>query len=176
MRRRAGLTLIEAMMTMALILVLLGLISGISSGYGNMFRFSASKDQTLQAAQMGLDTIRTELCQATRVLEPPGASPGSWIKFEKVNPGVARLPLSPQPASWNPTNPAFLVTVEYRVVDETLIRETVQPGATSRQVIASGVKGLGVQLQSDGSYRISLQVEEQRRPVTLVTAALSWVR
>ncbi|MEW6278398.1 MAG: hypothetical protein AB1758_07255 [Candidatus Eremiobacterota bacterium] len=166
---KRGVTLAEVLLTMFLFILMLGVAGTLVREYSGVLRHSSSKERTLRSALVGLDRIDCELAQAHAVVSPATSTPVSLLEFRKLDPGAARLPAppTPVPAGWAPHDPAYEVTVRYRVLQGTLIREVVGGGAP--MAVVQGPQGLNAVLLPNGNVEVSLSIQEDKLLRTLST-------
>lgn len=132
--KRRGVSLGEALISLALFLVVLTAITAVARDVMRSQRFSAQKDRSM-ALELRLLEVARECAQAREWLEPlrnPGST-GQRLRFRKVNPrlnqeppgGSDRLPATvplPPLASWDGFAPAWLDEVDYQCSGGQLLR------------------------------------------------------
>lgn len=162
--RRRGVTLPEFLVTMFLFAFVLAMIGQLSRQFSGVFRFSAGKERTLQAASVGLETIAREVRGAIAIQ----AGSGSVLRFDVVNPTqTARLhpTVSPPPTPLVPVNQSSnLSRIEYSSDGENLIRGFRSPpnAAMVTQVVCHGVVGFSCQRLPGNAMAIALSVREDK--------------
>lgn len=177
-RHRAGLTLVEALITVTLIGVFMVILSDLTIGLGKASVQSSQRARTLEVLQNVLDGIRRDLMLATRVVEPAsGASAGRLVlerlPREEMRPSStsARLPEPvPSAARWSAVDPAMVQTVTYQVTGGELERAlTDVPPENLAQV-----KSLNISAREPGLYDVVLVVEEKLTDHRLKTVVHKW--
>lgn len=166
MKRRGGFTLAEALVSMAILAILIGLASSIFVGYTRITRQSSTHERNLILGYTALDRMRSEVSSAIYLSEPAASngSVGSVLEFEKIDPSVlARLPNpEPPPTTFEPLDPAYTCGVRYEVVAGKLIRKAW--GGTrwqSEEVLMSGVLGLTTTFEAPAGLMITLNLQEE---------------
>lgn len=183
--RRRGFTLVESMITMLLVCLLLGVIGSLAKGYADFSRFSSLQDRSV-AARGALSRIAQELRDAITVASPTGAAT-SLLRFDKVNPAISGHPARSTdrlpdplvlPGSYDPVDPAHLVTVSYSLTGTTLERRVTDGSGTSdTQPLVEDVNGFSAALLGNGNVQLKLSVLEATRVEEFTTHAfmpLKW--
>jgi hypothetical protein len=132
-----GLSLGEAMVSMALMLVVMVAVAGVCRDVSRISNFSSKKDRAVAVELRMLDVAR-ECSEGREWLSPlpPSTAVVPEVRFRKLDPQQSheppldadRLPaLVPRPplASWDGFAPAFLVTVRYHYGPDGLQRNGV---------------------------------------------------
>ena len=178
-RGALGFSLIEAMITMFLFLIILVVFASLAHEYSRITRFSNAKQQSMLAASVGLEGVARELRGAVAMVAP--ASPGTnttTLRFRVVNPNVTtrlsptvappRVPVLDLNASTN------LLTIDYRCTGSDLQRQLFDPSGTllSTQLLAHGVTGFSAQWNSNQTSTLAVTVPEETRLRTLTQAVL----
>jgi prepilin-type N-terminal cleavage/methylation domain-containing protein len=175
-RRPRGFTLVEALLTIALIALILGFVANICNEYARIIKFSTKKDKTVINAQMASERVKNELAEAVSILLPADGTSSSELRFERIDPcNASRLPEnpSPTPASWNPADSSWKVTVRYYVEDQTLFRESTSPGrAAVIERLADGIAGFSCSSLSEGAYQINASYLEDNNVVKALNVRL----
>ncbi|MEW6282840.1 MAG: type II secretion system protein [Candidatus Eremiobacterota bacterium] len=171
MRRRAF-SLVEAMASMFLIALVLGLVGSMLGEYARISRFAATREQLGQALQVAMDRILSEVRGARQLLSASPDVELRFLTFEPANDAV-RLPLpvpTPRPASWDPYPPASQLQVRYYTSQGHLVREaTSQSGTSFAGSLCDGVAGLSCQRLPTGNLEITLSVDDRGRIVPRTT-------
>jgi hypothetical protein len=116
---RRGTSLLELIMTLAMVGVMLLLVGQLSSGYWKAYH-SADRSEIYQGSLIATQ-IAWEVEQALSITQPANGAAGSILTFQmidpldptRINPGTAVAP-------WNPAG--NVVTRRYEVINEQLIR------------------------------------------------------
>ncbi|MEW6282899.1 MAG: hypothetical protein AB1758_30080 [Candidatus Eremiobacterota bacterium] len=170
--RRRGVSLAEALISLLLIALALGLVAGIVREFSSLMTFSSKKDRALSAAQLGLVRMRDESLQALELLSPD-TGPSAVLRFRRLSPLAAgRLPIpvpTPAPATWNPFPPADLIVVRYEVSNRSLFREI--EGRSERLELAGEVESLSCRLTSSrpANLQLTLTLQDGKRTVALTS-------
>jgi type II secretory pathway pseudopilin PulG len=176
---KRGMTLVECLVTMFLLMIVLGAALELVRSYSGVLRYSSSKDRTLQAALVALEQIRTELAQGHQLISPPGPASVPHLEFRKLSP-ARTLPLPPDsaPPGWTPHPASDEVLVRYEVTSDTLRREVVRPsGSTTSLALASSITGLSTRLVPNGNVEVVLSIREDKQVRALTTEVfLLWLR
>ena len=179
--RRKALTLLESIITFALLLGIMGSVAGIIKEYINVTRFAAQKDLALQSVEVALDRMSREVSQATKVTSPASAVAVPDLRFERIDPAsTTRLPDPPSGLGpWNPAAPADIIRVHYYLLNGNLMREVqLSSGPLLAAPVALGVTSFSCQQDGLGNGLIQIQValQERTRLAKYVAKALPRVR
>lgn len=178
-----GLSLVETLVTLALVGLLLGLCGTLVAGYFRILKFSAAKDNTWLAAQVGMQRAVGEAREAVAVVNPGAGGTAIEMRLRKLDPaacgpgGSAWLPVaipSPPPVSFDPYPPPLLLEVCYRSQGGQLLRESGPAGGApvSQESLCEGVTGFRCDALNDGSYALVLSVQEEKLVRTLTSRVL----
>lgn len=125
--RRRGFSLMEALITLALLSIALGTMASLMASMNRIQRNGDEQDQRLTLVLHALEMMRAEVEEAVEIV--PG--PSTRYQFKKINPTTDTLLQNPPLAqirlvyqgdapgalgssdTWNARNPADLVTVTY---------------------------------------------------------------
>ncbi len=126
-----GVTLIEALLSLFLVLIVLGLSGGLIRDYSQSLRNSTTGDRWLEAALVGAAKMGQEASQAILFTRPAAGSlvSDSELRFTRLDPSDVDVrfpsPLpDPLPATWNVADPAHALEVRYYLnAQERLVRE-----------------------------------------------------
>lgn len=191
--RPLAFTLLETLLTLALVGLVLGLASGLLLEYFRLTQHAASKTAQASAIQVAMNLVTQDARQAVSVVSPPAAPAYPMtdeLRFWRVadpdwaSPPETWLPVpvptsSPVPA-WNPHDPLRLQEICYHKDDQGLLwRDRGQVGfgtsPTSTNPIAEGLAGFSV--TSSGRrilIRMSLQGPRSIRVVTGLVGLPEW--
>jgi type II secretory pathway component PulJ len=176
--RPAGVTLLEALITLALVGLFLVVVSDLTSGLGRAQRLSDDRGKTLQALATVCGRISEDLRAASSVVEPESTSSSQLVVRRLAAPGLsspsARLPFPvPVPTyyvGWNPLDESYLETVTYRVDADLLTR-----GAGSDPAEALGpASSLLASVRSQHLYEVVLTLHEHTSEQRLKTVVFRW--
>lgn len=167
MKERAF-TLVEALLTGFLLLLLLGVAALLLSDYARIMRGDERK-QTMRNLMAGLERMSSEVRLAQQVSEPGGAL-ASRLTFVRFQPAVAALPPGlpdPLPTSWNPRPSVSLMTVTYDLQGDRLMRTARAGGLTESELLASDCTGLAAQFLASGNLEVAVSYDESGAVRTL---------
>jgi type II secretory pathway pseudopilin PulG len=137
-----GFTLVEAMVTLGLLLVVFGAISELLAGTFNVMRAQSYKNQATQAMQLALTRMCCEVRECCNVTSPTNGNSGGTLTLQIVDPNY---PSAAPPQNLNPydTHNIFLVTYSFQSATGVLQRSIVSAagGATTTQDLVEGVTG-----------------------------------
>lgn len=168
MSSRRGISLIELMVSMAVMLVVLGVAAGLMREYSSAVRFSSAKAASL-AAQVALQRMVAETREALVMLAPASSASGSELRFEKIDPSAGEwippVVPDPVPVSWDPQPAGLVMEVRYFVDGRgTLVREVTPPaGPLQAWDLAPEISGLAVNHATSGLVELELSVQEPGR-------------
>ncbi|MBX3166828.1 MAG: type II secretion system protein [Candidatus Eremiobacteraeota bacterium] len=152
MKRRAF-SLIEALITLALLSIALGAMASLMASMNRMQRNGDEKDRRMVLVLHALEMMRTEVEEAVEIL--PG--PSTQYQFKKINPNTDTLlqnPADPQVRlvyaldapgaldpldTWESRRSSDLVTVTYHAAANDLVRE-----CNGSAVLCEGISGFSV--------------------------------
>jgi type II secretory pathway pseudopilin PulG len=130
MRKRMGTSLLELIITSALLMVVMAAVVGLFQSYSKLSRTSGMQDDYTNALQ-ALEVVRNEIREASAILSPAVGGVGqSYLDLRRVDPavnqagvysGTYRLPTiqpdpvgpTPAPWGWDPLDNYWLATVHY---------------------------------------------------------------
>ena len=129
---------------------------------------SKAKDLAGVSAQIGLERMSNELWEAVAVDTPGVGATAADLAFAKVDQTSLTRLAGP---TFNAYDPAFLLTVHYKVVGTQLVREIGPRGAapTLSMAIGDEVTGLQCQQLTRGVYYLTLSVRVGTTISTLAT-------
>ena len=172
MKKSAAFTLLEALITVGLVLFVFTIAGGLVTEYLQTQRFSAGIDTTMEAAQTALNAIRSEAGQAIRFTSPvPGGGSQNTLTFEKVIALDTRLPDPdlPLPATWEPQDPAYVGTLTFNLSGDQLVRSLQLGGTATKGIVARGIKSFTVVFLATGNLSIQLITQESEQTRTLTS-------
>lgn len=165
--RRGGFTFIEALITLALLSIALGVVATLIGSVNRAERQSGDQGRRLVLVLHALEMMRAEVQEATEILPTPPSS----YRFRKLSPSTDTLlqnPASPeirlvyspdQPEAlvwgdtWDSRQADHLMTVSYLFSsDGVLNRQALWAGQVNNSALCEGVSGFRV-------YRDSWNVE-----------------
>lgn len=158
MRSRAGTTILEAVVSFALLATIMVVGSSAFSSYRRVLDNSSALDLKLQSLQMSLRSMRSDLRASFQVLQPLDSNVASELQLLVRNRAYS-IPANPA-LSWEPTDSARVSQVTYRMVNGSLIREDLSTSTST--IIAYDLEGLSVE-NADGLLRVSLSFQNRGR-------------
>lgn len=176
---RHGLTLVETLITMALVGVFLVILSDLTIGLGRASVQSSQRAQTIELMQSVLDGMRRDVMIATKIVEPAAGSSSARLVLERLprseispSPTSARLP-DPVPRTyrWSAVDPKLVQTVTYSIAGSGDLERSLSGGATES---LGRVKELAIVSRDERVYEVRLVVEESLRTHTFKTVVQKW--
>lgn len=182
---RRGFSLLEALFTMLLIGVALGLLAGVLRSYSRLSGYLDSEAPSTKALMAVSHTLRSELLQAVDVATPASLTTAEQLEFSKVDPNrLDRLTMTV--ADWTPydlTDSAaqqdFLVRVLYQVHNGELTRAVKYPAESAylpASLVTTSVSRFQCQSFPNDVLELRLTVEESRGPQVYSSRILRRVR
>jgi prepilin-type N-terminal cleavage/methylation domain-containing protein len=160
---KQGFTLAEALVSMAILALILGLAASVFVGYTRITRQSSQHEQNQVRGYSVLERIEAEVagCHTLFTPNPSGTVISSSLVFDKVDPDAAsRLPTPPDFASsFEPRDPVDRVQVSYSVSGRALHR-TTWGVANSDEILLENVLGFTGQFDPPNGVKISLNLSE----------------
>lgn len=162
-----GFTLLEALITMFLFLVVMVVFASLARQYTRILRHTDGKTVLMQAATTSLELLAREMRGAVGMVNPStrGSASVNALSFRIVNQNVNRL----YPPTDPPRYPILdlygsgnLLRIDYRIQQDQLLREVHDPANTllSSTVAGSGIVGMGCRWNADQSANVTLTVQE----------------
>lgn len=163
-----GLSLVEVLLVMALVLLVTGLMAGLIREYSQILRFAGGKSQTLEIAQTALARMAGEVTEAARLnLTEP-----ERLRIARIDPArrAHRLPEGGSEAwgeaAWHPFADEHLVHVVYQQGPGEVLQRSVEG---VEQQIADNITGLEFSSESDGTVSLSLSTMEGGRVLRVLS-------
>jgi type II secretory pathway pseudopilin PulG len=168
------------MLSMAVIFVVLGLTATLVADYSKTMRQGSSRDLLLDAIELGAERIRSELCSAISVSQPPTiSSTSSLLEFDRVDPGsTSRLPNplpTPPPVTWDPYAPADILVVRYAISNQNLVRTVTSPTSSRDEDICPGLQGMSAEYIDPRTLRVVLNVDVEGYLTAVASEVHLWV-
>lgn len=163
--KQKAFTLLEALITMALVSTVFGILVVLLKDASKVVSVSNQKDAARTAGQIGLERVCNELWEATAVDSPSTVGSGSsTLTFEKVDPtSTNRLPtpIPTPPGTFNFADPSFHLTVTYTLTGNRFIRSVGPRGGapTSHMQVAENVVGFTCTPFGPGQYDVRFTIE-----------------
>lgn len=149
----------ETLITLLLVGLVLGLILTLFTRGMRSYQATTARDEAAQSANLALDRLLSEMREATSLVS---TSPN--LEFVKVDPAATNRIVSPPPLSWDPEDPAFHLSVRYRLdaARGELLREVGPQGSFQESsLLASQVSGLACVQRSPGIFVVTLSLRSQ---------------
>lgn len=147
--RNRGFTVLEALVTTMLVLIVLGVAASLISSYQKVSRQSRSQDQAMEAACNALHSVRADLQAALSV-----SATGSNLALVRVNPGKpGRFAVTPG-MDWLSRRANYNLSVDYGLdAQGNLVRGLTPAGeARTTAVLARGIQGFAVTRVNDPNF------------------------
>ncbi|CAN0358508.1 unnamed protein product [Phaeothamnion confervicola] len=173
MKKRRGMSLVEALLSLVLVGIAMGVVAQLAGLLNNVLRASGQKDAALEV-ELAMLHVASELRCACTWTSPPNSSylQVNELVFSKVDPDKnpdpaasdSRLPLpvsNPLPLLYNGFDSSFMVTVRYYLASGTLMREvngSAQPIASLVDFAASN--------RSDGLFQLNFSYMQGDTKIT----------
>jgi type II secretory pathway pseudopilin PulG len=165
-------TLIEALVALALLGLVIGIVADLAAKYSGLITFTRSKDNSGYALA-ALERMARDCEQSFRVTLPVVPGGGDVLELELIDTD------SPQRTqgleAWTPTRTSDRLTVRYELRERDLVRTETSAVSTRETVVAQGVDGLAVQVPDSRQVQIAISVREMRKISTYSTLAYRWV-
>ncbi|MFN8608413.1 MAG: type II secretion system protein [Vulcanimicrobiota bacterium] len=145
---KRGVTLLEMLVTMALILVVIVVAGGLFTNYSRLSNFRSLRDRARHAGEDALLVMREDI-ESARSLNIPGNGQLKVVRVDHAIPN--RLAPVAVGDNWWAHSQDFLMTVHYHLDGDALVR-TTQPNTVDPQVdavLAHEVVGMNVSLAAD---------------------------
>lgn len=187
MTKKSGVTLLEAMVTMALVSLTLAITAGLMKMYSRGARLVGVRSAGYQALEAVMYQLRSEAMGAVDFRSPAsvGGAYSASLEFRKVDRSVPNR-LRDYPTGWSPYNIVgtapngnFLVSVRFEVQDGALVRGTRpanQSSFESYDLVSQNLAALGTRLNADNTVDIRLEVEGTAKTRFYETRLLRRVR
>lgn len=166
---RRAFTLLEALVSLSLVLVVLGTVAAICRGVWRSQSFAAQKDLDL-STEIAMLGVARECAEAREWLSPPG----SEVRLRKLNPLMShdpprdsdRLPAQPLPlpVSWNDA-PTLRLNLRYFLQQGKLWR---QQASEPPWEIAEINPDFQANRQADGRITLRYSYAQVRRSLTVM--------
>ena len=171
--RRRGFTFIEALITLALLSIALGVVATLIGSVNRIERQSGEQGRRLVLVLHALEMMRAEVQEATEIVPTPPTS----YRFKKLSPSTdtllqnpaipeVRLVYSPDQAealffgaTWNPRQAEHLMTVTYAFSsDGVLNRQALWAGQVNNSALCEGISGFRVYCDGWGVDHLEVSV------------------
>lgn len=162
-RRVSGLTIAEALVTLALVFFVFALTAGLLQSYLRAVDFAGGVDKAIDAAQTALSVVRNEAAQALSVSSPAGGT-SQTLTFDKVwtmAPNRLPNPNATFPAFWEPRDASWLDRVTYTVRNERLVRSSTRE-QTRFVLVADEIVEFQVQVLPNQNLLVEVSTREEK--------------
>lgn len=175
MSKSRGFSLAEALISMAMLAMILGAAASLFLNYSRITKQSSPKERNLVGGQLALERMRSEVAEALVLREPASGTTSARLLFDKLDPAANRLPVPLNPSqAFSPQSP--ICQVEYSLVSGQLLRRTRGAGYQSQELLMDKVVGLATQFVAPAGVNISLNLQEEKVQNLCGTFATVWIR
>ena len=154
--KRRGLTLLEALVSLALIFLVLGTVTDLLSQAQRTIKHSDESDRALEA-MAALNRVRHEVDSSIQLIEPDpsGVGTSSRLVFERIRADYEfPNPAYPAPSGWDFTA-VDTEQITYQVEGEVLIR---QVDGGEKLPVAKQVSGFAASILPNGNLDLALNL------------------
>ena len=153
MKKRRAFSLFEAVCTLFMVFLLLGLCCDLFKQYSTTLNFSAAKSESLTSMQVALQAMLEDVRQATAF-----GTLGPTLDLKMVNPKLLNSPVRV------PSVATDLVDVRYYLSNGSLLRDcTPGGGSTTTWKVAESIAGFNVVPLNANAVEIRLSLQESVR-------------
>ena len=160
-----GLTIAEAVVTLALVVFVFNLTAGLLQSYLRTMNFASGVDKTMEVVQTALNQVRKEVAQGVAFTSPnPSGGSTSSLTFSKIwtdSPDRLPGPDASVPLTWEPHDPTWADTVSYTIANERLLR-TSKLENTKFVVTADQVSDFQVEFLANGNLSVKISVRQDK--------------
>ncbi|MGE0495761.1 MAG: prepilin-type N-terminal cleavage/methylation domain-containing protein [Vulcanimicrobiota bacterium] len=153
---RRGLTLLEALVSLALIFLVLGTVTDLLSQAQRTIKHSDESDRALEA-MAALNRVRHEVDSSIRLIEPDpsGTGTSSRLVFERIRADYEfPSPAYPAPSGWT-FSAVTTEEVTFAVEGEVLFR---QVDGGEKLAITNQVNGFAAEIRPNGNLHLALNL------------------
>ena len=164
MREIRGFSLVEALLSLTLLAVVLGLVARLAYDYTKAGRQTTGKERSLAVALVLQDLVRETESGYDFRIDPTG--PGSF-DYKRLDPADLSEYMTP---------PLDEITIlyEHDVAEQTLYRSVTRGLDTTRIPVAHGLTGFAVEVEP-AQVRLVASVQERTLVRTIRATAVRWV-
>ena len=175
MRKRSGLTILEALIVAFLLSLILGATAFTIRGYAQTTVQSNKKDRVMAGATAALEVIRSDVAAA---VDMSVDTSNPRVSISRVDPArTNRVDSTLSPLTWDAFDAANLAQIRYRRVDEELIREVTPAGGTAAsQVLAGDISEFQCVNLGRGRFDVTLSFEEASKQTDIQSVVLRRLR
>lgn len=171
---KRGFSLLEALVTSFLVLVMLGVIGGVIQGYMRAQAVTEAKDRNWEAVVNSLRSVRNDCQAAVAFLQPlpTDLAVSPRLDLQRFSPAATRLPAvlpTPLPASWDPMPATELITIRYEVTPEEVLTRTLLVPAGESFRLAQETTGFSVQHVDTSLLEVAFSIQDRGRTLALRT-------
>lgn len=173
MRRRRGLTLLEALITLVLLSMAFAMVATLVRNFSSVSTHLNGKEGTQQGSLLMLG-VAAELEEAFEVTSPaPGTvAPVTEIQLRKYAPIPQRLLTATTPNTWSP---GYVLAVRYFQAGEDLVRETTYPNREVRgSRLSRSLSGFSATRVNDQVIEVRVTFQESKKLKTVAASAFRW--
>jgi type II secretory pathway pseudopilin PulG len=147
MRRQHGFTLLEALLSFSLFLLVLSLVAQGLSQLAQVTKYFDGKSQAFGLATNTLERLAIDAREANRIRLPLAGDLNTYNQFhlDKVEPArwPTYFPASP-PTPWNPRDASVQEQLDYSLAADRLECSLTTATGTQVEVVAVGIQGFTV--------------------------------
>jgi prepilin-type N-terminal cleavage/methylation domain-containing protein len=161
-RLKRGGTLIEVLISLAIVGLLLTICADLMSRYSLVMRHQEKKNRSLTNTKMALDLMTSEIEEALKVYSP--GSDGELVTdvtFWRYNPVDSSRKLADRGG----------MTISYYLDSGVLYRKTNTAATVTCYPVAHEVKGFSIRRENSKLFTVSVSFEETQRIYTIVSKA-----
>lgn len=172
-QKNFGLTLLEALVTLFMLLVAFSMISALVGNFSDVTAHLKGKEGA-QRGSLLLLTVATDVEGAFSVVTPAAGAGtlSTEIVLKKFVSPSTRLVAGNTSTNWEA---AHTMTIRYHQQGEDLVRDVIFPDGTEHSgVIASQVSGFSGKRVNDHSIEVRASFREDKRVTTTAVLAYRW--
>jgi len=160
--RSRGATLLEVLISLAIVAVLMVLIARIVTFYSLIVQSQERKSEALYNIRMALDTVSTELEEALLIYSPEkSGDQAAELRMCRLNPEK----------TGDTFKKRFGLEITYYLEGGDLFRKTTYPGIygidASTMLVSHNICGFSVKREHDHYFIITMAMQEKQRVLTL---------
>lgn len=161
--RFRGFTIVEVLVSIFIMGILMTIFAQIATRYAMVVRHQESKDRSLANIRMALDTVTSELQEATSVITPGTCGETqTQVVFERYDPESTAQKFASR----------TLIRIRYVLRSGTLYREVTPPSSPAViYPVAHSIAGFSVKRESDCLFSVNVAFAESHRVFTIVGKA-----
>ena len=143
-------------MSLGLICLVLSILGTLLVSYSHVIMRQGGQQKSLLGCQVATETIRRDLASSIAMTLPSSDT----LHLEQIDTLVSsRLPRplpNPAPGSWRPHATADRMSIDYRLVGDSVMRKVrLSGGATFEDTVTDEVDGLDFEILSNGNLEVT---------------------